>query len=335
MTVVGTMARTQAGPAGWGVGRDPIVQPAAWADSAASAGRGRAGRDWRAAASAAVLVVPLVLVNGFATFGQGLWAHANLVTGAPWWVRVVVAVLFALALESIAVYLAAEAHTALMAGDAALGRRLASYGVAAVVGALNWLHWSGPGGSPTVAAVVFAGFSAISPWLWALRSRTLRRDQLRELGLVDARLPRFSMARWLLFPVRTFRVWRHAAWEGITDPAAAISAYVPPVDRQPAEADAPAQDRPAPTPVEVSVVEPPAAPVEAARPASAAPVRAVGGPRARTGRTPVDDETLAGLLQPLVEQGFGRDKAYAALTGAGHAVSKDRIAKALDTIRGS
>ena len=43
----------------------------------------------------------------------------------------------AMALESIAVYLAFRAHAAQLANDSALRLRLASYGFAAVIGAMN------------------------------------------------------------------------------------------------------------------------------------------------------------------------------------------------------
>ncbi len=186
--------------------------------------------DWQRARHNAVLVVPLLLVNGFAMFGQAQWA-LDRITTLP-----VVAWLFAVALESIALFLAAEAHSALMAGDAAVARRVGSYLVAGVVGYLNWTHWAGEN---VAAGAVFAAFSVLSPWLWAVRSRSMRRAELRAAGLVDARLVRFSASKWALYPVRTFRVWRWAAWEGVQDPAAAIVAYdarpdarpgVPPVE---------------------------------------------------------------------------------------------------------
>ena len=58
------------------------------------------------------LIVPLLLVNSAALYGQAGWAYDHLGHSR------FVAVLFAAAVESIGVYLAAEAHGALMAGDA-------------------------------------------------------------------------------------------------------------------------------------------------------------------------------------------------------------------------
>src|SRR5690606_12750718 len=70
----------------------------------------------------AVLAIPLVLVNAAAVYGQVQWATANLTSG-----NVGLAALFALTVESIAVYLAYEAHAALLAGDASFRLRVASY----------------------------------------------------------------------------------------------------------------------------------------------------------------------------------------------------------------
>ena len=161
------------------------------------------------------LVVPLVLVNAFAMYGQGQWALVHIASGLA------IAGAFAVALESIAVYLAYEAHAALMAGDAALRLRLASYAAGMLVGGLNYeVH--APDWAPNPAAVTFAAMSAVSPWLWSIRSRSMHRDQLRSAGLIDPRSVRFSAARWLLYPVRTFRAFRRAVWVGVVDPAVAV-----------------------------------------------------------------------------------------------------------------
>lgn len=174
--------------------------------------------------STMALVVPLVLVNAAAIFGQAGWAYEQLV--ASW----ILAYLFAGALESIGVYLAAEAHAALMAGDASGRLRLGSYAVGGLVGALNYAHFSGRGFSPNALAITFGALSSISPWLWAIRSRSINRDRLRTLGLVDPRAVRFSALRWLLHFGRTWRAFRAAVWAGETDPRAAVALAEPPDD---------------------------------------------------------------------------------------------------------
>src|SRR5579859_1626572 len=154
----------------------------------------------------AALITPLVLVNSAAVYGQAGWAFDHLFHHR------LLAVLFAAALESIGVYLAAEAHAALMAGDASARLRLSSYAVGVLVGCLNFGHFASPGYRPNPLAVTFGLLSSISPWLWAIRSRSLNRDRLRELGQIDPRAVRFSLLRWALYPVRTFAAFRWAVW---------------------------------------------------------------------------------------------------------------------------
>jgi hypothetical protein len=168
----------------------------------------------------AVLVTPLMLVNAAAVYGQVQWATVNLTRGST-----VLAVLFAMTVESIAVYLAYEAHAALLAGDASFRLRAASYVAAGLVGALNYSHFAGPGLRPTAAALAFGGLSSISPWLWSIRSRSLRRDQLRAAGLIDPRSAHFAAAKWVNYPIRTLRAYRWSVDHGMQEERAAWEAY--------------------------------------------------------------------------------------------------------------
>jgi hypothetical protein len=168
---------------------------------------------------------PLVLVNIVAVYGQYGWAEANLpgitVGGStfPLW-----AVLFAAALESIAIYLSYEAHKARMAGDSSAKLWAAAYGVAFLAGALNYWHLADPvTHQPTPAAVAFAAMSLLSPWLWGIRSRSMNREQLRKLDLIEPRAVKFSAARWVLFPRATFAAFKAAVWAGETNPRAAVA----------------------------------------------------------------------------------------------------------------
>ena len=171
-------------------------------------------RDW---ARAAALLLPLVLVNTAAIYGQAGWAYDHLIH--QW----AIAALFAAAVESIGIYLAFEAHSALMAGDASARLRGGSYLIGLLAGALNYAHFAATGYAPTPLAVTFAALSSISPWLWAIRSRSMNRARLRELGQVDPRAVRFSLLRWLLFPVRTVKAFRVAVWHGIVSPSVAVA----------------------------------------------------------------------------------------------------------------
>ena len=163
------------------------------------------------------LAVPLILVNLAAVYGQAGWFYENVIHN---WA---VAYGLAATIESIGVFLAYEAHTALMAGDASIRLRATSYAIGALVGALNYAHWSSAGYRPNPVALTFGLLSSISPWLWAIRSRSLNRDRLRELGLIDPRAVRFAVIRWVMFPGRTAKAFRAAVWAGVVQPAEAIA----------------------------------------------------------------------------------------------------------------
>lgn len=172
----------------------------------------------RTFARSAALAVPLLLVNSAAVYGQAGWAYDHLTH------VVVLAILFAASIESIGIYLAYEAHAALMAGDASARLRFGSYLVGALAGTLNFAHFADPHYRPNPLAVTFGVLSSISPWLWSIRSRSMNRDRLRELGQIDPRAVRFSLLRWVLFPVRTSQAFRGAIWHGIVEPTKAVEA---------------------------------------------------------------------------------------------------------------
>jgi hypothetical protein len=174
-----------------------------------------AHRGWLAA-------VPIVLVNVVAFAGQLAFLRTHLPWPAPG------QVLVAVTLESVAVYLAWQAHLALAADDSALRLRLAAYAFAAVIGVMNYSHYMAAGWRPTFAAVTFGLMSVSSPWLWSVHSRRVSRDALKERGLIEAHAVRLGATRWLWHPALSFRVMRWAAWTGEADPAAAIAGRFPP-----------------------------------------------------------------------------------------------------------
>jgi hypothetical protein len=168
---------------------------------------------------AVAAAIPIVLVNSVAFGGQLSFLRAHL----PW--PLAGQVTMAVALESVAVFLAMHAHVAALADDSALRLRLASYGFAAVIGAMNYSHYARPGWQPTFPAVAVGLMSASSPWLWAVHSRRASRDQLRARGLVEAHALRLGATRWLWHPVRSARVMFNATWTGVTDPHEAIGSW--------------------------------------------------------------------------------------------------------------
>lgn len=161
----------------------------------------------RRAPSAVLALIPLLLVNSVAFAGQLAFLRDHLGWPLPGDIA------FALALESIAVYLAYHAHVALLADDSALRLRLAAYGFAAVIGAMNYSHYSHHW-RPTFAAVALGLLSASSPWLWGVHSRRASRDALMTAGLIERRALRLGSTRWLWHPIRSARVMWHATWTG-------------------------------------------------------------------------------------------------------------------------
>jgi len=169
----------------------------------------------------AAAAVPLVLVNAVAFTGQLAFLRAHL----PW--GLAGQITMALALESIAVFLAFHAHVAALANDSALRLRLAAYSFALVIGAMNFSHYAGPAWRPTFAAVALGLLSASSPWLWSVHSRRASRDALMARGLVEQHAVRLGGSRWTWHPVRSARVMYAATWSGVRDPAEAIAAIEP------------------------------------------------------------------------------------------------------------
>lgn len=253
-----------------------------------AAGKRRAGEPARIEKAADgvgawILAVPLVLINVFAAFGQSMWSYDQLHRLVPWGiVPLILALGLAVTLETIALVLSGIAHTARMAGDAALPAQFGAFAIAAAVGGMNYSHWS-QNWAPTGLALVFAGFSMLSPWLWGTWSKARHRAALRERGQIDPRAVRFSLARWVLYPRATFTAYRRAVWVGETDPARAVLLNAITKDSDGTVTDAAPDDRgvdDTPAPISVETVEPAptpeSPPVRAPKPAPPAPPRGDG-----------------------------------------------------------
>ena len=144
------------------------------------------------------LVAPLMIVTGFAVFGQIAYGLEHY-SPAEWSTvfRILVAIGAAVAVESIALYVQWHAHDALLMGATATAARLrrTSYGIALAVAGVNYAHFANGWSRPTAAAVVFALFSASSPWLWGLHTRRAQHVQLIREGHVDSPGAVFSAER--------------------------------------------------------------------------------------------------------------------------------------------
>jgi hypothetical protein len=190
-------------------------------------------RQHRAAARHALLarvrlLVPLLIVNAAAVYGQLAYAYTNI---APhdWAMpaRLALSVLFAAAVESIAVYVGWHAHDALLSKATATAARLrrASYAIAATVAGINYAHFAAPHMAPTAAAVAFGLLSLLSPWLWGLHTRRVQHVQLRDEGAIDCIGATFSAERVRAFPIRAWAARRWSIDHNVTDPAAAWAGY--------------------------------------------------------------------------------------------------------------
>lgn len=166
--------------------------------------------------AALIAAVPIILVNTLAVIGQCQWAGTHLHWGHPG------QALFAGALETTALAVMYLAHTALIEGDSAWRQKTFAYLIAAGSASVNWQEHAA-GWHPTPAAFVFAGASLLSPILWATYSRFAARTVMREAGLIDRRAAKFSFARWLMFPRRTFKALRYSVWHSVQSPAQAIA----------------------------------------------------------------------------------------------------------------
>jgi hypothetical protein len=174
------------------------------------------------------LLVPLLIVNAAAVYGQVAYAFGEIAPpGWPGAARLGLAVLFAAAVESVAVYVGWHAHDALLAGATATAARLrrASYAIAAAVAGVNYAHFAGPGMTPSAAAVAFGLLSLLSPWLWGLHTRRVQHVQLRDAGAVDGIGATFSAERVRAFPIRSWAARRWSIDHNISDPVAAWAGY--------------------------------------------------------------------------------------------------------------
>jgi hypothetical protein len=178
----------------------------------ASEGSGRALLSGRP-----VLFLPLLMVNTAAVWGQSGWFHSH-VSPHVW----TLAIALAVAVESIGIYLSQEAHDARMNDQAAATLQFAAYAVGFVAAGLNYSHFIGQG---VATAVTFALMSAISPWLWSVRSRSMNRKRLTELGQSDKRGVKLSTSRKIWHPWMSLQVIRWAAWAGVTNPDDAVRGW--------------------------------------------------------------------------------------------------------------
>jgi len=238
--------------------------------------RGRA--EWPAKV---MPVLPLITVTVFAGFGQllaGVDAYAPRDWDLP--LRVLTAAGIAIGLEMIAVYVQWHAHDALLLKATATAARLrrVSYLIAGAVALFQYSHFATGGGARTPAAIVFAAFSASSPWLWGLHTRRAQHLQLLREGHADAGGATFAAERYRAFPIRTWKARRFSIDYSIADPREAWERYRSEAAQRRGANAGPTQPAPAvaPTPPPVVLDKPKLRIAPAAKPAATSVRASVG-----------------------------------------------------------
>lgn len=164
-----------------------------------------------------IVAFPLIMVNGVALAGQYGFAKDKLSSWHP-----IGDAMFAVALESIAIFLAAMAFRAEKRNDSALRLKLTSYAYGFIVGWINYSHWSH---SDKAVALIVGMMSASSPFLWSIYSRSTSREILFTKGLIEEHSLRLGATRWLWHPILSFKVTRMATWTGSNKPGKAIAEW--------------------------------------------------------------------------------------------------------------
>lgn len=175
-----------------------------------------------------VAPVPLLIVNSAAVYGQIAYAYSDIAPiDWPTAYRIALSVLFAAAIESVAIYVGWHAHDALLSKATATAARLrrASYALAVTVAGINYAHFAADHMRPTAAAVAFGLLSLLSPWLWGLHTRRVQHVQLLDQGVVDCTGAVFSAERIRAFPFRSWEARRWSIDYNVTDPVAAWQGY--------------------------------------------------------------------------------------------------------------
>lgn len=193
------------------------------ANDAAEAEQSRTAAERREIAFRALirrrLVASAFVGVSLVAFGGQAASYAE---GAKWWLIAAIAV--ALVVEAIGLALGWLAHEAKLDDDPAGGLQAGAYGVALYVAMLNYWHWSNDW-SPTPEAALFAGCSAVAPWLLHAYTNKTYAAKRRAQGRPLPRAPHYTKARWVLWFPQTFGEVRLAIRTGESDPNAAAIAY--------------------------------------------------------------------------------------------------------------
>jgi len=186
---------------------------------------------WQARGRKMIPYIPLMIVNSAALQGQFSWALDHLQVGDPQTIiRTFSALIYAVAVESIALFLQYYANRALKNRDSAGMLYLSALLVASGVSLINFSHYHEPNAalwdlSAQATAYAFGLCSLISPWLWRIHSRAEHREALKAAGEIDSRGVKLSLSRKIWHPIKSVQVISFNAWSGETNPAKAVEAW--------------------------------------------------------------------------------------------------------------
>lgn len=169
--------------------------------------------------ASAVFAVVLLAVEGVivAESWRGLSGFARLIgISGPWSWGVPVT------LDGVSLAAALLALRAELSGESSGVYRATLFTFTAASAAANGWHALRVGGIE--AALYLAGMSLAVTWVFSLVLRQIRVEDRRAAGRITGRLPRFSAAHWLRFPVLTGRAWSLAVRDGHETARAALDA---------------------------------------------------------------------------------------------------------------
>jgi len=169
-------------------------------------------------AQEAIGAIPPIAALGLAGYFQTEIAHDVLHFTYPW------AVVPAAAIEGGAAYCAVLYDRHLGAGDSTTALRTGMMGYAAGSSALLAWHAHATG-KPWQISVALGLLTLSAMFLWGRRGKWRKRTVLREKGLLDAQVVRFSFARYVAAPFETPAALRYAVKHSISDPRTAIDAW--------------------------------------------------------------------------------------------------------------
>jgi hypothetical protein len=194
---------------------------------------GRVAGSLLAVGRRALFAAPFVVVVLAPAFAS--W-HGLVALGHDWLNLGGWAPLVPLTIDSAALYLALLAWRGTLAGDSAGMDRFLVWVYAGASAALNMWHADSIGG---MRSAVFYGIASLSAaMIWERTLRALRRQELRDMGAIDAPAPRYRALRWIFHTRETYGAWKVAIGHGISSPQQALDLYrqvdaaLPPLPRE-------------------------------------------------------------------------------------------------------